>query len=218
MGAGGQRAARAGLPREIERMLHDLRGPLNSLVMHAEVLKHACAADAVARRTLDLQERDLHRLARMLSAAFSVVALERQADTTAGLRTIVEEARAGLGPATVTVVGDDWPDVRGDRGLLVLAIEHLLRNALEATAEGAPAPEVSVAVDAGSVTLTVRDWGAGLRGASPRSAMRLAESTKPGGQGVGLLAVERIARLHGGTVEFVAPGAGTEVRLMLPRS
>jgi signal transduction histidine kinase len=60
----------------------------------------------------------------------------------------------------------------------------------------------------GRVTLVVRDWGTGFRSTDPKVLVRLA--------GVGLLTVERVARLHGGRLSFASPGDGAEVRLTLP--
>jgi signal transduction histidine kinase len=215
--SGARDPAPPGLPVELERILHDLRGPLNALFMHVELLKHACPADGVARQAIGTVERELQRLARMLPAAFSVVALERGADATVDLRAIVEEAARAMAPASVTIAGDRWPRVRGDRDLLVLAVSQLLRNAVEASASGAPSPpEVSAAVGEGSVRLTVRDWGPGLPTANPRAVIRLAASAKAGGAGTGLLLAERIARLHGGSLAFGRPDKGTEASLTLP--
>jgi signal transduction histidine kinase len=48
-------------------------------------------------------------------------------------------------------------------------------------------------------------------------AIRLAGSGKPGHTGIGLVTVERIARLHGGTLTLsTPPGGGVEARLTLP--
>jgi signal transduction histidine kinase len=95
---------------------------------------------------------------------------------------------------------------------LVLAIAHLVRNALAASrAAGRTHQPPRVAVDTGEpghVTLVVRDWGTGFKHSNPKGLVRLA--------GVGLLTVERVARLHGGRLSFASPGDGAEVRLTLP--
>src|SRR2546423_1592041 len=65
-------------PREdLDRILHDLRGPLNSMVMHVEVLKRALADDPDALASVTAIQGELSRLTRMLPAAFDVLALER---------------------------------------------------------------------------------------------------------------------------------------------
>jgi signal transduction histidine kinase len=68
---------------------------------------------------------------------------------------------------------------------------------------------VSASSEGGEARLTVRDWGPGLPTTDPKLLIRLLHSTKPGHAGLGLVTVERIARLHGGAVRFACPGDGT---------
>jgi two-component system OmpR family sensor kinase len=161
------------------------------------------------------------RLAALLPAAFSIVALESadraRVDLEALVRRILEEHR--LGP--VTLAPQPWPDVRGDAQLLGLAVTHLIRNALTATAGAGPGrrpPEVSArSADQGQVAVVVRDWGSGLRTTNARALIRLTISPVTGRPAVGLATVERIARLHGGALEFRSPAdGGAEVALILP--
>jgi signal transduction histidine kinase len=106
--------------------------------------------------------------------------------------------------------------VAGDETLLALALGHLLRNALEATAAGARAPELAGTTSGDTALVHVRDWGPGLRTTNPKLLFKLMQSTKPGHRGVGLVTVERIARLHGGELRFESPGDGAVVTLALP--
>lgn len=209
-------------PVELERLLHDLRGALNTVRMHVEVLKGS-ADDVAARGTLVTIEQELKRLALLLPAAFAVVAVERGALESVNLRAVVDTALREHKVEPVTIADGPWPEVRADVRLLGLAVAHLARNALDATrAAGGqrPAPRVSCSASAsGEVTLTVRDWGRGLRSTNPMSLIRLTLAADRPHVGVGLLTVERIARLHGGRLEFGAPAdGGAEVRLTLSRA
>jgi signal transduction histidine kinase len=207
------------LPEDVERLLHDLRGPLNALTMHAEVLKRSVADDPTAASSVRTIQAEAERMADMLGAAMSIVALERGVVERVNLRAILEEARAEVKAEGLVVHDGEWPDVVGDRRLLVLAVAEILRNAVEATAvagTGTPPPEASASIgDHGLVGVSVRDHGAGLRSTNPKVIIRLRSSGKPGHQGVGLLRVERIARLHGGSVRFEAPGPGARVTLLV---
>jgi signal transduction histidine kinase len=197
---------------DLDRILHDLRGPLNSVVMHLEVLKRALAGEPDALASVVTIQHELSRLATLLPAAFEVLALERDSVERVSLRALVSRAIDEHGLSTVEVQDGSWPDVNGDPALLALAIAHLLKNALAATRAAGRAdrpPRVGVETGRpGAVTLVVRDWGTGLRSTNPKVLIRLA--------GVGLLTVERVARLHGGHLSFAAPGNGAEVRLTLP--
>jgi len=206
------------LPHELEWLLHDLRGPLNSALVHLEVIKRAAGDDPALVDSVRAVLRQITRLGEMLPAVFSVSALERRAPSPVPLRALVASVLATRGWGDVVVTPAPWPRVLGDDALLALAVEHLVRNALEATKPGAPPPRVAAVADGAWVGLRVRDWGSGVRSTNPRLLIRLMQSTKPGHAGLGLLVVERVARVHGGTVTFSAPGDGTEVALTLPRA
>ena len=210
------------LPAELDRLLHDLRGPLNSAVMHVEVLRRAAAGDPAAKQSVDTLADQLQRLAAMLPAVFDVVALEVGSCDVVSLRDVALAARRETDESAVLADGR-WPAVKGDHRLLTMAAAHLLRNALASTrAAGADrqAPRVSAEVtDDGHAALRVRDWGVGLKSTNPKVLVRLGVSggaLPPRGRGVGLLATERIARLHGGTLTFHQRDDGAEVSLVLP--
>jgi signal transduction histidine kinase len=205
------------LPAELARLLHDLRGPLNSAVMHLEVLKRTVAGDAAADESLRSVLQQLARLSDMLPAALSIAAIEPQPPRVHDLRDLAERACAALGLDRVTLAPGPWPRVNVDDSLLVRALGELLANAVEATPAGRPVPEVSATSGAeGQVSISVRDRGTGLRTTNPKLLIRLLGSTKPGHRGLGLVLVERVARLHGGTLEFESLGDGARVTLRLP--
>ena len=64
------------LPPDLARLLHDVRGPLNSLTLHVKLLESAAMDDATAEAALRTTKEQLARLTEMLPAAFAVVALE----------------------------------------------------------------------------------------------------------------------------------------------
>jgi signal transduction histidine kinase len=214
----GELPGRGPLPEDLARLLHDLRGPLNSAVMHLEVLKRAVADDASAEDSLRTVQQQLGRLAEMLPAAFDIAALEVTGFRRLDLRAVVESALARHRLDGARIQTGAWPGVRGDEHLLGLGIAQLVRNALEATPPGRSAPLVSASAAGGDVVVSVRDWGAGLRTTNPKLLIRLLASDKPGGhRGVGLSVADRVARLHHGTLRFESPEPpGALVSLVLP--
>jgi signal transduction histidine kinase len=210
------------LPEDLDHLLHDLRGPLNALTMHLETLKRAGLDEPAGLQSLESARHEVARLAQLIPAAFTVLALERGPVSRVDLGELVRSALERHGVRGVAVAAEvAWPEVEGDPELLGLAVAHLARNALAATrAAGAdrPSPRVSCrAAGQGRVALVVRDWGPGLRTTNSRALIRLALSPLTGRPAVGLLSVERVARLHGGAVEFAAPAdGGVEAVLTLP--
>jgi two-component system OmpR family sensor kinase len=210
-------AADSPLPAELARLLHDLRGPLNSAVMHLEVLKRTVAGDPTADASLRTVLQQLARLSDMLPAAVGIAALEPRHWCAHDLRALAERARDAGGHASVSLGSGPWPRVSGDEALLVRAIGELMANAMEATPSGAPGPEVMATAGAdGEAMLTVRDHGTGLRTTNPKLLIRLLQTSKAGHQGLGLVTVERVARLHGGGLEFESLSDGARVTLRLP--
>jgi len=108
--------------------------------------------------------------------------------------------------------------VAAEREDLVAAIEHVLRNAQDATSEsGTVRVEVT---DAGNqVRLTVRDDGVGMDAEFLQQRLfRPFHSTKGSkGMGIGAYQARELARSVGGDVEVESrPGAGTQFSFILP--
>ena len=108
--------------------------------------------------------------------------------------------------------------VAAEREQLVTAIEHVLRNAQDATPESG-----SVSVDAARagdhVRLTVRDDGVGMDPEFVQQRLfRPFDSTKGSkGMGIGAYQARELARSLGGEVEVESrPGAGTHFSFILP--
>lgn len=199
------------LPEDLDRLLHDLRGPLNAAVMHVEMIRRLIPEGDPALQSVDTVHQELQRLAALLPAAFGVVALERGELTVVNLRDVVERALKEQSLAGVVLADGPWPNVRVDERLVALGVAHLVRNALQSTATAGATRPPCVGAGPGAsgyVALTVRDWGVGLRSTNPKVLVRL--------RGVGLVTAERVARLHGGALSFAAPGEGAEVTLTLP--
>ncbi len=205
-----------GLPEDLERLLHDLRGPLNSAVIHLEVLRRAVSSDTGAQEAVRTIHESLGRLASMLPAAFDVLTIECGPLVPVDLRAVVERVVHDWAPGEVTVADGAWPVVSADETQLTLAIHHLIQNAVEAGEEGGAERRVEVSVETidGDVDVIVRDHGGGL--GTRRKLPRPFTSSKPGHRGLGLITAQRIARLHGGRLRLASTPTGTEARITLP--
>jgi two-component system, NtrC family, sensor histidine kinase HydH len=214
--SGADDLRRAPLPPDLDRLLHDLRGPLNAAVMHLEVLKRLGSDDATVRSSLQSIQQEFERFTAMLPVAFSICAVELGPVRRVLLRSVVESAIDETARKRVDVDPGPWPEIDGDERLLVMAMRHVIQNALEASDdEGA----VHVSVEPGdgdTVAVVVRDAGKGFKTRNPNAIVRLMATTKAGHVGIGLLVAQRIARLHGGTLTFeTVPGDGGVVRVTL---
>lgn len=221
--------------REIDALTHavshDLRAPLRAIQGFTQIAIEACGdvlpdesrdhlrrVSLSARRMSDLIDA-LAGLAAIDRAALRLQDVDLSAETRAAWRAL-ERASPGR---TIRFGVDDGLVVRGDRQLLRTAVRHLLDNARKFTARTA---EASVAVGRrqfdGETVYFVADNGAGF---NPVYSNRLfvpfqrlhSETEFAGGRGVGLAAVHRIVRRHGGRVWAEgAVSAGATVYFTLP--
>jgi two-component system OmpR family sensor kinase len=132
-------------------------------------------------------------------------------------------------PVALDVPGDDAAEpqadatVVGDEALLRQIVANLTTNARVHTPPGTPIT-LRVRGDGDAVVLEVADEGPGM---APDVAARAferfyradpARARQTGGSGLGLAIVAGTVAAHGGQIDLdTAPGAGTTVRIRLPR-
>jgi signal transduction histidine kinase len=202
---------------ETDRLCHALLGLLQGVTLRLHDLAAALEESESVRDSVNQIRQEVVRGGAMVRAAFEILGLEIAEVRRTNLRLLVKRALVEHGVTGVVLAASAWPDVSGDARLLARAVAHLARNAREATPPNGRAPELRACVRAdGGVDLLVRDWGHGL--APTRLPARPFRSTRPGHEGTGLLTVERVARLHGGSVIFESCEDGTLARLSLGRA
>jgi signal transduction histidine kinase len=181
---------------------HEVRNGLGTIAGHARLLERASEPGAVAASAAAIREEcetleavvrrfvEYVRDERIVPVAFdvgSMVARVAARETRAG------GARVELPPPfTLTLTGDE--------DLLERAVENLLRNAIEAAGAGGTV-RLQLQKGADTARVVVLDDGPGLS-EQLRAGIRPFLTTKPGGLGLGLATVQKIARLHGGRLAF----------------
>ena len=198
---------------------HDLRTPLARLRLGVEM--HAAPGDAAARAGMIADIEEMDRIVGQF-LDFS------RADDAASFETAELDAVVRACVERYVAAGRDVAFVPGGAGAMPLkptAISRLCANLVDnALAYGAPPVEVATLAGRDLATIEVRDRG---RGIAPGDVERLkrpftrasdARSRDDGaaGAGLGLAIVERIARMHGGTLALVPrEGGGTIARVTL---
>ncbi|HUF11748.1 MAG TPA: HAMP domain-containing sensor histidine kinase [Longimicrobiales bacterium] len=201
----------AAMARELA---HQMGTPLSSLAGWVEVLRlpdaeraRLAAADQVAEEI----SRDVERLERV-SRRFELIGKKPRLGPVR-VADVVDELDRYLRPRLPTRthgialshrVADDLPAVRGNRVLLVWALENVLKNALDALASRGGGGHIRIAAsreDDRHVRVVVSDDGPGIAPEVKDSLFEPGVSTKPDGWGVGLSLTRRIIEdLHGGRV------------------
>lgn len=96
-------------------------------------------------------------------------------------------------------------------------LRNLVQNAVEASPPGGSL-WITLRREGNGVAILVEDEGPGIPEGAEASAFLPGWSTRPGGSGLGLPLVRRVARLHGGEVILSPrPEGGTRARLWIPQ-
>ncbi len=207
---------------------HDLRGPLNAIVLACDALRAELGA-AEREACVAGIERAASRCVRMLKDLLGVVHIEsgelalRPGWFDAGelIRSVAgdhQPAAAAAGNPLTVAIGDGDLLVYADRDRLHQAIANLIANAL-VHARGAPV-ELGARRGDDVVVLTVADRGPGIPLADQAQVFdRFRQLGRDrGGAGLGLAIARGLVAAQGGTLTLVsAAGDGARFEITLPR-
>ncbi|MCZ6506422.1 MAG: ATP-binding protein [Acidobacteria bacterium] len=208
-------------------LAHEIRNPLNALNLNMQLLDEELPPSSAQRRMLGITQDEIRRLERLVSDFLLYArprSLERSATSAAELFAACGELlapelkRRGARLEVVDRTGGELLDI--DPEQLQQLLINLVQNALLASREDDEHPVIEVRAEHQDrqVVLQVKDHGVGIARHEREHIFEAFYSTRRGGTGLGLAVVQRIARAHGGEVDVdSAPGAGTAVRVRLPR-
>jgi PAS domain S-box-containing protein len=194
-------------------LAHDLRAPLRGIDGFSQAIldEYAGMFDAQGKRHLDRIRSAAQFMGQLIDDMLNLVRVSRSTmnmqhlDLSTMMREIAHELTARDPERRVEFVIQKDVLVRGDGRLLRIALEHLLGNAWKFTSQH-PAARIECGVqdNNGTPVYFVRDDGVGfdMRYAEKLfgAFQRLHSAPEYPGTGVGLAAVQRIIRRHGGTV------------------
>ncbi len=213
---------------------HELRNPLNSVFLQAQLRRKLLAAPKPAHhdqmlRMVARDERQIRSMIRLLDDMLDVTRLRtgRLAMSPAPFclaalgRSAVESIRdlAQSDGITISLDAPETLPVEGDEFRIEQVVTNLLTNALRYG--GGKPVAVTVRAGDGKALVSVRDHG---RGIAPADRERIfqqferAEGTDPvPGLGLGLFIARQITEAHGGRLEVTsAAGEGSDFVLHLP--
>ncbi len=231
------RLANAAKSNFLAIMSHELRTPLNAIIGFADIIKKELfgpLGDAKYREyILDIEQNAEHLLSLVNDildlSKIEAGRLELDEDDVdicesveACLRLVREHAMSGRVALAVDMPAD-LPRLVADRRAIRQVLLNLLSNAVKFTAEGGSVTVSARLASGQGMILTVADTGIGIAEADIETAMApfgqvdSSHARKAEGTGLGLPLVKQLVELHGGTLELESqPGAGTEVRVILP--
>jgi PAS domain S-box-containing protein len=208
----------AGLGTMAAGLLHEIRNPLASMMMYLDLLRPLSESDE-ALEIVDRTMIEATRLDRFLHDFQIFAGLRPLRREAVDVREVMDEATESLSPVAGVRLVRDYGDkvvLSVDRWLLAHAVRNLVVNALEAVGqEGVVVMELKR--EGPAVVLSVTDDGAGVAPESMDQVFDPWFTTKPGGTGLGLTIVQRVAEAHGAVLEVRnAPGGGARFSMRWP--
>ena len=213
---------------------HELRAPLGTILMSAQVLQLASTGDPRVQRASAAIERAVGNQARLIEDLLDIsrivsgkLILDLQpVDLRSVVLDAVDAAQAAADAKGVMLAlerVDAMPPLHGDPVRLQQVVTNLLHNAVKFTPPGGRV-DVLLMVVADKAELTVHDTGIGLRAGMMEHLFdrfvqaESAMTRTHGGLGLGLAIVRHIVTVHGGEVRAESPGddQGSTFTVTLP--
>ena len=206
---------------------HEIGNPLSSLLyrlrlMHDDLEETHEVTDQTFE-DLRVAQNEVARIDMIIKQFLGAMRPTPPSLAKGSLRQVVEETLEVMRPeledrriAVLLSCPDDLPPVYIDANQMKQVFFNILRNALQAMPGGGRLA-LSLSADERSVCVAIRDTGSGIPEAEFRRIFEAYHTTKQGGNGIGLMIVQRIVRDHGGIVEVASKqGEGTVFRIVLP--
>jgi len=214
----------AALGRITSGIAHEVKNPLNAMVLQVEILKTKLADHgATVKPQLDTLSSEIWRLDRVVKTFLDFTRPVELHLSETDLAVLVQEVFILAEPQArqnnvrlELEAGDSVPKVRLDRDLMKQALLNLVLNGCQAMPSGGEL-KITPRNLLQRVELQIADQGVGIPEELRPKIFLLYFSTKPGGSGVGLAMAYRIIQLHNGSIDFSSePDLGTTFRVSMP--
>ena len=215
----------AALGRLTSGVAHEVKNPLNAMMIHVELLKERLEdSGADVKQSLEVIGSEIRRLDRVVQGFLKFMRPQelslKPVDLNAMLQSVaalLEAESQSHGVRFVLDLDAALAAVSADEELLRQAFINIMQNAVQAMPQGGAVRIRTRAEGLDWVRVAVTDQGVGIAAEDLDKIFKLYYTSKPGGSGIGLSVVYRILQLHDGTVEVKSqPGRGTAMVVRLP--
>jgi signal transduction histidine kinase len=237
----------AALGRLSAGVAHEVKNPLNAMMIHLELLRQQVAPARIRASTgsgrttvaeqppamdrseamehVDVIANEIRRLDEVVQGFLKFTRPEDLKLQPLALQALFDEIvpivrpEADRAGVQLIVSCDGAPDVNGDPTMLRQAFLNLALNACQAMPNGGTLRIACESARGRRVAIVFSDGGVGIAPANLQRIFDLYFTTKEKGSGIGLSMVYRTVQMHDGEIEVQStPGAGTTFRLLLPQA
>jgi signal transduction histidine kinase len=237
----------AALGRLSAGVAHEVKNPLNAMMIHLELLRQQVAPAKIRASTgsgrttvaeqpptmdrseamehVDVIAHEIRRLDEVVQGFLKFTRPEDLKLQPLALKALLDEIVPIVRPEAdrtnvqLIVSCDGAPDVNGDPAMLRQAFLNLALNACQAMPNGGTLRITCESARGRRVAIVFSDAGVGIAPANLQRIFDLYFTTKEKGSGIGLSMVYRTVQMHDGEIEVQStPGAGTTFRLLLPQA
>jgi signal transduction histidine kinase len=214
----------AALGRLTSGVAHEVKNPLNAMVLQLEILKAKLGPEGEeVEPQLQILSSEIRRLDRVVKTFLDFARPVELRPTATDLETLVREVFTLAEPHARTnkvqlilEPNGTLPAVRLDPDLMKQALLNLVLNGCQAMPSGGQL-KVAPHLLPRTVELEIADQGVGIPPEARPKIFSLYFTTKPNGTGVGLAMTYRIIQLHNGSIDFSSElDRGTTFRVSLP--
>jgi len=218
-----------------QKLAHEVKNPLSTITLtlqrlqslyRKELGKGAGKLDAYTDSILE----EVDRLRGTTDRFMRILSIEKPVFKLNDMNSLIEAASKkyeNVLPEGVRIkksYGKDIPSVRCDSSQIMVLVNNLIENGLEAIAGSGALSIRSLLVEkvidgkiGKYIEVSVEDNGVGIAGKDLRNLYKSFYTTKQGGTGLGLLISRQIVELHNGEISIQSKkGIGTTVMVRLP--
>lgn len=213
------------LGRLTSGVAHEVKNPLNAMMIHLELLKEKLdTSSEEVVESLEIIGSEIRRLDRVVQGFLKFIRpqelLVKPVDLNALLKSVAQllEAEWEKQGIRFAFKGDPTlPLIPADEELLHQAFLNILLNACQAMPKGGTVSITTERENREFVQVSIADEGVGIPPEDLDKIFQLYYTTKPDGSGIGLSLVYRIIQMHDGIIDVSSEvGRGTTMIVRLP--
>jgi PAS domain S-box-containing protein len=215
----------ADLGRITSGIAHEVKNPLNAMVIHLEILRSKLqSGSADPKPHLEILDSEIKRLDRVVQTFLNFTRpLDINLDPldlnsiVSQVATLASTEAEELGVTISTHLSPGPLLIKGDADLLTQVLLNVIINGCQAMPEGGPLKVTTSRASDGSARIAVTDRGIGIGDEGRERIFNLYYTTKKGGTGIGLAQAFRAIQLHNGSINFDSEvGVGSTFEIILP--